>query len=374
MASGQVDAIVAGAGVVGIAIARALSLAGKEVYVIESATSIGTGISSRSSEVMHAGLYYPPASLKARLCIAGQRLLYKYCAERAIPHRRLGKLIVATQSDQTATLDHIMSNAIASGVNSLRRIGADDACSLEPELHCAGAILSPDTGIIDSHELMLALRGEAEAHGAQFVCNNLVEGGRISGNGISLDIRDQSNGEITSLETRCFVNAAGLGATKLARAIDGFPSAAIPKFYLAKGSYFSIGGRSPFSRLIYPVPVKGGLGVHLTLDLAGQARFGPDVEWIEEIDYRVEPRRADTFYAEIRRYWPRLADGSLEPAYAGIRPKISGPGEESADFRIDGPVEHGVSGMVNLFGIESPGLTSSLAIADFVRNKLERQN
>jgi L-2-hydroxyglutarate oxidase LhgO len=373
MVAGRVDAIVAGAGVIGIAIARALSLSGKEVYVIESAANIGTGISSRSSEVMHAGLYYPPGSLKARLCVAGQKLLYDYCAERAIPHRRIGKLIVATQPDQAATLDHIMSNALASGVNSLRRICADEARSLEPELHCAGAIISPDTGIIDSHALMLALQGDAEARGAHFVCNNAIEGGRLSGNGISLDIRDKSNGDVTSLDTACFINAAGLGSIELAHSIDGFPFAAIPKVHLAKGSYFSIAGRSPFSRLIYPVPVKGGLGVHLTLDLANQARFGPDVEWIEDVDYRVDPRRADAFYAEIRRYWPHLADGSLAPAYAGIRPKIVGPEEESADFRIDGPAEHGVRGMINLFGIESPGLTSSLAIADFVAMKCAKE-
>ena len=370
MSIGHVDAIVAGAGAIGLSVARALATAGREVLVIESEPVIGTGVSSRNSEVIHAGLYYPPDSLKARLCVAGREKLYRFCAERGVVHRRLGKLVVATRSSQEAKLDSIMTNALACGVRDLRRISGREAGALEPQLECVGAILSPSTGVVDSHGLMLALQGEAQAHGAQFAFNAEIDGGEITKQGVEIEVRDRGGGERFSLEARSFVNAAGLGAPKLARSIRGFPESAVPRSYLARGSYFALTGSSPFSRLVYPVPVEGGLGVHLTLDLAGRARFGPDVEWVEEIDYRVDPRRADAFYAEIRRYWPSLPDDSLTPAYAGVRPKISGPGEPAADFRIDGPRQHGVSDLVNLFGVESPGLTACLAIADMVQDML----
>ena len=370
MSIGHVDAIVAGAGAIGLSVARALATAGREVLVIESEPVIGTGVSSRNSEVIHAGLYYPPDSLKARLCVAGREKLYRFCAERGVVHRRLGKLVVATRSSQEAKLDSIMTNALACGVRDLRRISGREARAMEPQLDCVGAILSPSTGVVDSHGLMLALQGEAQAHGAQFAFNAEIDGGEITKQGVEIEVRDRGGGERFSLEARSFVNAAGLGAPKLARSIRGFPESAVPRSYLARGSYFALTGSSPFSRLVYPVPVEGGLGVHLTLDLAGRARFGPDVEWVEEIDYRVDPRRADAFYAEIRRYWPSLPDDSLTPAYAGVRPKISGPGEPAADFRIDGPRHHGVSNFVNLFGVESPGLTACLAIADMVQDML----
>lgn len=368
MSIGHVDAIVAGAGAIGLSVARALATAGREVLVIESEPVIGTGVSSRNSEVIHAGLYYPPDSLKARLCVAGREKLYRFCAERGVVHRRLGKLVVATRSSQEAKLDSIMTNALACGVRDLRRISGREARELEPQLDCVGAILSPSTGVVDSHGLMLALQGEAQAHGAQFAFNAEIDGGEITKQGVEIEVRDRGGGERFSLEARSFVNAAGLGAPKLARSIRGFPESAVPRSYLARGSYFALTGSSPFSRLVYPVPVEGGLGVHLTLDIAGRARFGPDVEWVEEIDYRVDPRRADAFYAEIRRYWPSLPDESLTLAYAGVRPKISGPGEPAADFRIDGPRQHGVSNFVNLFGVESPGLTACLAIADMVQD------
>lgn len=370
MSIGQVDVIVAGAGVIGLSVARSLCLAGREVLVIESETTIGTGVSSRNSEVIHAGLHYPPASLKARLCVLGREMLYRYCAERGVAHRQLGKFVVATHASQEASLDSIAANALACGVRDLRRIDAQEARGLEPQLDCVSAILSPSTGIVDSHALMLALQGEAQTNGAQFAFNTVIEGGEVTSRGIEVVVRDRASGETFSIRAGSFVNAAGLGASGIARSMRGFPGAFVPRSYLARGTYFALAGPSPFSRLVYPVPVEGGLGVHLTLDLAGRARFGPDVEWLDEIDYTVDPRRADAFYSEIRRYWPFLSDNSLTPAYAGIRPKISGPREPGADFRIDGPLRHGIPGFVNLFGIESPGLTACLAIADVVRETL----
>lgn len=370
MSGANFDVVIAGAGVVGLAVARALGETGYKVLVTESAPTIGSGVSSRNSEVIHAGLYYPPDSLKARLCQRGAELLYRYCFDRGVGFRRVGKLIVATQPDQEAKLDQIASNALASGVRDLIRLEAAEARKLEPSLACCGAILSPSTGIVDSHGLMLALQGDAEESGATFAFNAKVVGGAVTQSGITLHIRDRASDDVSSLETRAFVNAAGLGATTLSRAIDGFPASMTPPLYLARGCYFTLSGRAPFSRLIYPVPVEGALGVHLTLDLAGQARFGPDIEWIDEIDYNVDPRRAEAFYDEIRRYWPALLDGALLPGYAGIRPKISGRGTPAADFRVDGPGQHGVAGLVNLFGIESPGLTASLALAELVRDRL----
>ena len=369
MSLDRVDTIIAGAGVVGLAIARALSLAGREVYVLEAERSFGMGTSSRNSEVIHAGIYYTPESLKASLCVDGRDRLYRYCEEHGVSHRRVGKLIVATERGQQERLEALAANAVKCGVNDLSFLEKHEACALEPDLRCESALLSPSTGVIDSHGFMLALLGEAQTHGAQFVFNTKVEGGEVTGEGIKIQARD-SDGEQFAILSDVFINAAGLAAPQLAGAISGVPSEAIPKAYFARGRYFSLNGRSPFSRLIYPVPVPGGLGVHLTLDLAGAARFGPDVEWIDEVDYRVDPCAAEGFYSEIRRYWPRLPDASLAPAYAGIRPKISGPGEAAEDFRIDGPERHGVLGLVNLFGIESPGLTASLSIAEEVKRRI----
>ena len=357
----DVDVVVVGAGVVGLAVARALAQSGRDVLVLEAAHAFGTETSSRNSEVIHAGIYYPRGSLKARLCVAGREKLYGYCDTYGIPHRRCGKLIVATSEAQLADLEKIKAAAHANGVN-LEQLSAVQARLLEPELHCFGALLSPTTGIIDSHSYMLSLLGEAERHGATLVCDSPVIGARIERDGIAISV---NNGE-TEIRARMLVNSAGLGAPELAARIEGFPAQYVPRGYLAKGSYFTLAGRAPFSRLVYPVPEPGGLGVHLTLDLAGRARFGPDVQWIAAPDYGVDPTRGDRFYGEVRKYWPALADGALEPAYAGIRPKLSAQGEPNADFVIEGPSTHGVPYVVNLFGIESPGLTASLAIADAV--------
>jgi len=365
----DVDCVVAGAGVVGLAIARALALAGRAVLVVEKADAIGTGTSSRNSEVIHAGIYYAPGSLKARLCVEGRERLYAYCRERGVGHARIGKLIVATEAAQLSKLEAIRANAERSGVTDLEMLTREQAESLEPALNCAGALLSPSTGIVDSQALMLSLQGDAEAAGASVAFLTNVAGVAIVPGGLEIRTRD-ADGEAFTLTAGVFVNAAGLDAQALAHGIEGFPQDRIPPLRLARGVYFSLPGRSPFSRLIYPVPVDGGLGVHLTLDLGGGARFGPDVEWIDHVDYTVDPGRAGAFYGEIRRYWPHLGDGALQPAYAGVRPKLSGPGEPAADFLLQGPADHGFGPIVNLFGIESPGLTSSLAIADHVRGLL----
>ncbi len=370
MDAADFDVIIAGAGVIGLAVARAIGDTGLSVLTIECAPRIGLGVSSRSSEVIHAGLYYPPASHKAKLCRRGAELLYRYCEERGVECKRLGKLVVATDPGQEEKLEAIARNAHDNGVRDLSRLDGADARKLEPNLQCCCAVLSPSTGVVDSRGLMLALQGDAEAAGVNFAFNAKIEGGALTRDGIVLHIRDRESADRLSLGTKVFINAAGLGATLIAQAIEGFPQDAVPPFYLARGCYFALAGPAPFRRLVYPIPVVGGLGVHLTLDLGGQARFGPDVEWVQEESYDVDPRRADVFYDEIRRYWPALADGALLPAYAGIRPKISGPGEPAADFRIDGPKEHGAAGVINLFGIESPGLTSSLAIGEFVRERL----
>lgn len=361
----DVDCFVAGAGVVGLAIARALTLAGREVLVVEKAAAIGTGTSSRNSEVIHAGLHYAPGSFKARLCVAGRERLYAYCHEHGVAHRRTGKLLVAVEPDQLDRLQAIQINAAQCGVGDLTLLTRAEAETLEPALTCAGALLSPSTGIVDSQALMLSLRGDAEAAGVSFALLTTVAGAAIEADGIRIDTRD-ADGEGFRLKAGAFINAAGLDAQALARRIEGFPQDLVPPLWLARGNYFALSGRSPFSRLIYPVPVHGGLGVHLTLDLGGSARFGPDVEWIDRVDYTVDPGRSAAFYEEIRRYWPGLADGALHPAYAGVRPKLSGPGQPAADFIIQGPAEHGAGPIVNLFGIESPGLTASLAVADHV--------
>jgi L-2-hydroxyglutarate oxidase LhgO len=359
-----VDCLVIGAGVVGLAVARALALAGREVIVVEAAEGIGTETSSRNSEVIHAGIYYPRGSLMARACVSGRRLLYAYCAGHGVPHRNCGKLIVATNEDESARLLEIKGRAEANGVEGMRLLSAAEAVALEPNLACTAALLSPSTGIVDSHSFMLALQGDAESAGAAFAFHSPVEKGRVIDEGIEIEV---GGTEPMGLRCRLVINSAGLHAPALARKIEGMPSGRVPTAYYAKGNYFSLAGRSPFSRLIYPVPVPGGLGVHITVDLGGQAKFGPDVEWIDGIDYSVDPHRADKFYAAVRRYWPGLKDGALQPGYAGIRPKIVPPGAPAQDFAIQGPADHGVAGLINLFGIESPGLTASLALAEQVR-------
>ncbi len=359
----QVECVVVGAGVVGLAVARVLASAGREVVVVEAAAGIGTGVSSRNSEVIHGGMYYPTGSLRARLCVPGKEALYAYCAEHGVPHRRLGKVIVATEPGQDARLEAIERQGHINGITDLVRLTAEQVRAIEPEVVCRAGLLSPSTGIIDSHAYMLALQGEAEDHGASFAFNSPVEGGRV---GETLEVV-VGGAESMRLGCRVLINAAGLGAQTVAGALSGLPASAVPRQVLAKGSYFALSGMAPpFRRLVYPIPPEGGLGVHVTLDLGGQVRFGPDVEWTDHIDYTVDPARADRFYEVIRRYWPGLPAGALVPAYSGVRPKLSGPGEPVVDFVIQGPTDHGIPGLVNLFGIESPGLTASLAIADHV--------
>ncbi len=360
----EVDCVVVGAGVVGLAVARALALAGREVLVLERAEAIGTETSSRNSEVIHAGIYYPAGSLMARSCVAGKQMLYAYCRERGIPHRNCGKLIVATNEEEAGKLLSIQGRAAANGVQDLRLLSQAEALAMEPALSCTAALLSPSTGIIDSHAYMLSLQGDAENAGAVFAFHSPVLSGRATDAGIEIEV---GGAEPMRLRCRTLVNSAGLHAPQLARNIQGMPQDRVPPAYYAKGNYFTLTGRNPFSRLIYPVPVPGGLGTHLTIDLAGQARFGPDVEWVDHIAYEVDPRRGDSFYAAIRRYWPDLKDGALAPGYSGIRPKTVPPGAPAQDFVIQGPREHGVVGLVHLFGIESPGLTASLALAEVVR-------
>ncbi len=359
----QVECVIVGAGVVGLAIARRLARAGREVIILEAAEAIGTGTSSRNSEVVHAGIYYAAGSMMAQMCVAGKKALYAYCRDHDVPHRNCGKLIVATRAEEVDKLQSIMARAEANGVGDMRLLSGQAACALEPALDCQAALLSPSTGIVDSHALMLSLRGEAEAAGGAFAFHAPLLQARVQGEGIEIDVGGEAP---MSLQCRLLINAAGLAATMVARRIDGMPIELIPPAYLAKGNYFSCSARSPFSHLIYPVPEPGGLGVHLTLDLAGQAKFGPDVEWIDSIDYVVDPERANRFYPAIRRYWPGLPDDALIPGYAGIRPKIVPPAVAVQDFMIQGSREHGVAGLINLFGIESPGLTSCLAIADYV--------
>lgn len=362
------DCIVIGAGVIGLAIARNLALLGREVVVLEEADAIGTVTSARNSEVIHAGLYYPQGSLKARLCVRGRAMLYDYLEQRGIPYRRCGKLVVATDEEELSALDGVLAKARANGVDDMVKISAAEARAMEPELHCTGALHSPSTGIFDSHAYMLSLQGDAENHGAVLAFLSRVSGGTVGGDGITLDV--SCGGDTMTLGCRTLINAAGLGAQGVAGALRGFPQDRIPPLNFAKGCYFSLAGKAPFERLIYPIPGNDGLGTHYTRDLGGQGRFGPDVEWVDAIDYEVDPARGDSFYAAIRKYWPALADGALSPAYSGIRPKVQNPGESAADFIIQGPAEHGVAGLVNLFGIESPGLTSSLAIADEVAARI----
>lgn len=369
----SVDVVVIGAGVVGLACARALAMTGREVLVLEAAEATGTGTSSRNSEVVHAGLYYPQGSLKAVHCVQGRRLLHAYCTERGIGYRRCGKLLVATHIGQHDRLEAVMASGLANGVENLQMLDAQQAMALEPALHCTAALHSPESGIIDSHALMLSLQGDLERAGGLVVLQTPVERALVGDAAREATPHDparivvETGGALPSrLGARWLVNCAGIDAPAVAGRMSGFPAERVPRAYYAKGNYFSLVGRAPFVRLIYPMPEQAGLGVHLTLDLAGQARFGPDVEWVDAPHYDVDIARARGFYAEIRRYWPGLRDDSLIPAYAGIRPKIDPPGVPASDFIVAGPESHGVEGVIQLFGIESPGLTSSLSLASFV--------
>ena len=361
----QVDAVVVGAGVVGLAVARSLAGAGREVIVLEAEDAIGTHASSRNSEVVHAGIYYPPGSLKARLCVEGRRRLYAYCSERGVPHRRCGKLIVATDATQLDELERIRQRAHANGAADVVRLSQSEARALEPELRCVAALHSPSTGIVDSHALMLALLADAERAGAMLALKCPVTKGVARAGGIELHVAGAD-----PILAAHVVNSAGLRAPSVARSIEGYPVELAPPELYAKGNYYALARPSPFSRLVYPVPEPGGLGVHVTLDLGGRARFGPDVEWVDAIDYAVDPLRAEAFYTAIRRYWSALPDDALEPDYAGIRSKIAGRDEPVADFLVQGPLVHGVPGLVQLFGIESPGLTASLSLAGVVLGEL----
>jgi L-2-hydroxyglutarate oxidase LhgO len=364
----QIDCAVIGAGVVGLAVARALALSGREVIVLESAGGIGTGISSRNSEVIHAGIYYPTGSLKARLCVQGRELLYQFCAANSVEHRRVGKLIVATTPEEIPTLAKYEAQARSNGVDDLRRLTSEEAARLEPEVRCAAALLSPSTGIVDSHGLMLAYQAELEARGGVLAVDSPVVGGRLQQDGIELEV-----GAATPMVVRAasVVNCAGLDAQDVSRRLQGVPTQAIPERFLAKGYYFSLSGRSPFQHLVYPVANSAGLGTHVTLDLSGGARFGPDVQWIDAMDYGFDEARKADFARAIRLYYPGLDDSRLQPAYTGIRPKLSAAGQPAADFSIRGPSEHGHCRYVALYGIESPGLTASLAIAQQVQRLLQ---
>jgi L-2-hydroxyglutarate oxidase LhgO len=385
----HIDTLVIGAGVVGLACARTMAQQGHEVVIVEASADLGYGNSSRNSEVIHAGMYYPHQSLKALLCVEGKHDLYAYASQRGIAHRRCGKLIVATEERQLSTLDGILRKAQLNGVDDVVAISARDAQRYEPELVCVAALESPSTGIIDSHGLMLALLGDAEDHGAMLARCSVVRGlerdEAAKAWRVRVEVIDEGTlakarnavlclpglvGEAHDFRVDRVINAAGLGANRIAAMVPGMPEDCRPSLHLAKGTYFQLSGRCPFSRLIYPMPNESGLGVHLTLDMAGQGRFGPDVEWVQEESYAVDVSRCTGFYQEIRSYWPGLPDGALNPGYAGIRPKLQAPGALAQDFRIDGPGQHGFEGLVNLLGIESPGLTASLAIARCVATLL----
>jgi len=357
-----VAAVVIGAGVVGLAVGRALAASGMETLVIERHRKFGEETSSRNSGVIHSGLYYANGSLKARLCLSGREMLYRYCQARGIAHHRCGKLIVA-QAHQVTALRDLHIKAVDNGVNDLRWIEANEARALEPAVRCTAGLLSPSTGIVDVHELMAALLGDLESNGGMLVPNSTVYGLRRTRAGIEMQV--QSDNDVTTIIARKVVNSAGLSAVDLARQTEGYPAELVPRAYLAKGNYFSCSAR-PFRHLVYPIPNEAGLGIHATLDLDGSVRFGPDVEWVDEIDYAVDERRVGEFDASIREYWPDLPAGSLNVAYSGIRPKIAGPGHKAADFLIAGPRSHGIPGLINLLGIESPGLTAALAIGDYV--------
>jgi L-2-hydroxyglutarate oxidase LhgO len=359
----QVECVVIGAGVVGLAVARALALAGREVLLLEAESHPGTITSARNSGVIHAGLYYAPGSFKARFCVAGNRAMYDYCNARGVEHQNCGKLIIANGHDEEQVLEHLLERANINEVPGVRRLSAAQVQALEPEVSCTAALHCPSSGIVDQHPYMLALQGDMENAGGTLVCDCRVESLGSSKDGFLLRTAGEAATEIAA---RFVVNSAGLGAIDLLSRIEGYPSARIPTLHLARGNYFTVAAKSPFHHLIYPIPHAAGLGIHATLDLGRRVRFGPDVEWVDKIDYAVNVARAAFFYESIRRYWPRLADGALVPDYTGIRPKLHGPGEPQPDFRIESPADHGLPGLVNLLGIESPGLTSSLALGDYV--------
>jgi L-2-hydroxyglutarate oxidase LhgO len=379
----QVDVVVVGAGVVGLAVARALALAGREVMVIEKEAAIGQGVSSRNSEVVHGGLYYPTGSLKAKLCVRGKEMLYAYCAERGLPIQNCGKLIVATDASQLVKLAQIEAQAAANGV-PVERLTREQARDLEPQLECIAALHSPTTGIVSSHDLMTSLQGDLENARGMVALATEVESISFLDQKSPLEssvagvlsarsaIEKGANAERVEMGFQLLINAAGLYAPQLAQRMKGLAMSHVPPAHYAKGNYYSLQGKAPFKRLIYPIPEAAGLGVHLTLDLGGQAKFGPDVQWLDgitnpdKIDYSVDPRRADAFYAEVRKYWPGLQDGQLTPSYSGVRPKIVGADQNAADFLFQGQEIHGIKGLVNLFGIESPGLTSSMAIGEYI--------
>jgi L-2-hydroxyglutarate oxidase LhgO len=355
--------LVIGAGVVGLAIARQAALAGHEVIVAEATGGIGNGVSSRNSEVIHAGMYYPTGSLRALHCVRGRRMLYDFCASHGVPHKKVGKLIVATDEKQTAKIEGIARQGEINGVEGLELIGANAARAMEPALNCVAALHSTETGIIDSHGFMLALEGDLEDRGGMIAFNTRIESLRHTQEGWEVRFGGTEAGTFV---VDAVINSAGLSAQTIARVTEGYPPARVPRLVLAKGNYFGFTGKPAFSRLIYPAPVEGGLGTHVTLDMAGRMRFGPDVEWLEQESYTVDPKRAESFYTSVRTYFPALPDDSLVPDYCGIRPKLTGKGEPAADFIIDGPAGHGLPRLVNLFGIESPGLTSALSIAEDV--------
>ena len=358
----DVDAIVIGAGVVGLAIGRALAESGCDTLVVEHHRQVGQESSSRNSGVIHAGIYYEADSLKARLCVRGKQLLYDYAAAKNIAHKRCGKLLIAADA-QLAHLRDLHTKALRNGVQELQWLSAAEVAELEPEVHCAAGVHSQSTGIIDPHELMTALLGDLESAGGMVVLNTIVRRVRPVSEGIELEF--ENDGEVGTIVARSVVNAAGLAAVALSHQIEGYPREQIPRGYFARGSYFSYPGR-PFQRLVYPMPTEAGLGIHATPDLSGDIRFGPDVEWIDEIDYGVDPTRAHFFAAAIREYWPAVTAERLKPSFAGIRSKIAGPGEKARDFMIAGHETHGIAGLVNLLGIESPGLTACLAIGELV--------
>ncbi len=366
----KVDCVVIGAGVVGLAVARRLALAGREVIVLEKAEGIGTETSSRNSEVIHAGLYYATGSLKAKLCVAGNIAMYRYCAERHVPHKRLGKIIVATSEAEIANLEKYVKQAELNGVHDLAWLTPAEVRAMEPNVHCIAALHSPSTGLVDSHALMLAYQGDLESAGGTVVFYSPIESGEATNDGVILNVGGQ---DPMTIQCDLVVNCAGLYAQDVAKKILGIPAVTIPPIYYAIGHYFTVSGKPAFTRLIYPVAVAGSLGLHVALDLAGQVRFGPDIEYIDRIDYGFRASLSNKFYESIRRYYPDLKDDSLQPGYTGIRPKLHGPGTPAADFVIQGRREHGVAGLINLYGIESPGLTSSLAIADYVHQQLEDQ-
>jgi L-2-hydroxyglutarate oxidase LhgO len=368
----DVETIVIGAGVVGLAIGRALALKGQDVIVLEQHDLIGSETSSRNSEVIHAGLYYPTGSLRARLCVQGKQMLYRFCAENGVTHKRCGKLLVATRLEELAKLKEIGATAKRNGVDDLIPLTADEARKLEPEARCEAAYLSPSTGVIDSHGYMVALEGHITSHGGQVILNTRVDGLARNPAGL-FAVSTSSNGETSCITASHVVNAAGLGATRIGKMLAFADPYRVPETYPAKGHYFSYAGRSPFQRLIYPMPQGAWLGLHLTLDVGGKAKFGPDIEWKDDVTYHFEDpngERMATFYREVRRYWPGLPEGGLQPDYTGVRPKIYREGEAAADFAIHGPAEHGLPGFVGLYGIESPGLTSSLAIGEMVAGKM----